>query len=124
MSAAALASMPCWPPAVAPRPPASTSRRPQSNRPSGVFHVFSDENRPRYVASLAGVLRTGGTLYLMCFSDQQPGDFGPRRVRQDELRAAFTDDWAVQSITADTCEIRPVEGTTRAQAWLAVFTRR
>jgi cyclopropane fatty-acyl-phospholipid synthase-like methyltransferase len=91
---------------------------------SGVFHVFSDENRPRYVASLAGVLRTGGTLYLMCFSDQQPGDFGPRRVRQDELRAAFTDDWAVQSITADTCEIRPVEGTTRAQAWLAVFTRR
>jgi cyclopropane fatty-acyl-phospholipid synthase-like methyltransferase len=91
---------------------------------SGVFHVFSDEDRPRYVASLAEVLRTGGTLYLMCFSDRQPGDFGPRRVRQDELRAAFTDGWAVQSITANTFEIRPVGGTTRAQAWLAVFTRK
>jgi cyclopropane fatty-acyl-phospholipid synthase-like methyltransferase len=91
---------------------------------SGMFHVFSDEDRPRYVASLAGVVRPGGTLYLMCFSDRQPGDFGPRRVRQDELRAAFTDGWAVQSITADTFEIRPVGGTTRAQAWLAVFTRR
>ncbi len=91
---------------------------------SGVFHVFSDEDRPRYVASLAGVLRPGGTLYLMCFSDRQPGDFGPRRVRQDELRAAFSDGWAVQSITANTFEIRPVDGTTCAQAWLAVFTRR
>ena len=91
---------------------------------SGVFHVFSDEDRPRYVASLAAVLRPGGTLYLMCFSDRQPGDFGPRRVREDELRASFSDGWAVQSITADTFEIRPVGDTTRAQAWLAVFTRR
>jgi cyclopropane fatty-acyl-phospholipid synthase-like methyltransferase len=91
---------------------------------SGVFHVFSDEDRPRYVASLASVLRPGGTLNLMCFSDRQPGDFGPRRVREDELRASFSDGWAVQSITADTFEIRPMGGTTRAQAWLAVFTRR
>jgi len=60
----------------------------------------------------------------MCFSDRQPGDFGPRRVREDELRASFSDGWAVQSITADTFEIRPVGDTTRAQAWLAVFTRR
>ena len=91
---------------------------------SGVFHVFSDEDRPRYVASLAAVLRPGGTLYLMCFSDRQPGDWGPRRVREDELRASFSDGWAVQSITADTFEIRPMGDTTRAQAWLAVFTRR
>ena len=91
---------------------------------SGVFHVFSDEDRPRYVASLAAVLRPGGTLYLMCFSDRQPGDWGPRRVREDELRASFSDGWAVQSITADTFEIRPMGDTTRAQAWLAVFTRK
>ena len=91
---------------------------------SGVFHVFSDEDRPRYVASLAAVLRPGGTLYLMCFSDRQPGDWGPRRVREDELRASFSDHWAVQSITADTFEIRPMGDTTSAQAWLAVFTRR
>ncbi len=90
----------------------------------GVFHVFSDDDRPRYVASLTRALRPGGTLYLMCFSDRQPGDFGPRRVRQDELRAAFSDGWAVQSITASTLEIRPIGDTTRAQAWLAVLTRR
>jgi cyclopropane fatty-acyl-phospholipid synthase-like methyltransferase len=90
---------------------------------SGVFHVFTDEERPRYVSSLASVLRPGGTLYLMCFSDRQPGDWGPRRVREDELRASFTDGWAVQSITADTFEIRPMSGATHAEAWLAVITR-
>jgi SAM-dependent methyltransferase len=90
---------------------------------SGVYHVFSDEDRPRYVASLASVLRAGGTVYLMCFSDRQPGDFGPRRVRQDELRASFSDGWTVESIAADTFEINPLAGTAVAQAWLAVLTR-
>ena len=90
---------------------------------SGVFHVFSDEDRARYVASLAAVLRPGGTCYLMCFSDQQPGDWGPRRVRADELREAFRDGWTVQSISADAFEINPIGGTTQAQAWLAVLRR-
>jgi cyclopropane fatty-acyl-phospholipid synthase-like methyltransferase len=90
---------------------------------SGVYHVFSDEDRPRYVASLGTVLRSGSTLYLMCFSDRQPGDFGPRRVRQDELRASFSDGWTVKSITADTFEINPMREAAYAQAWLAVVTR-
>jgi cyclopropane fatty-acyl-phospholipid synthase-like methyltransferase len=91
---------------------------------SGVYHVFSDEDRPRYVASLGAVLRSGGTVYLMCFCDRQPGDFGPRRVRQDELRASFSDGWTVESITADTFEINPMREAAYAQAWLAVVTRK
>jgi cyclopropane fatty-acyl-phospholipid synthase-like methyltransferase len=91
---------------------------------SGVFHVFSDEDRPRYVSSLGAVLRDGGLCHLMCFSDRQPGTFGPRRVTQDELRAAFSDGWQVVSITADTFEINPVEGTTEVQAWLAALRRK
>ena len=90
---------------------------------SGVFHVFSDEDRARYVASLATVLRPGGTCYLMCFSDRQPGTWGPRRVRAEELRAAFSDGWAVESITADTFEINPMDGMTQVQAWLAAIKR-
>jgi SAM-dependent methyltransferase len=92
---------------------------------SGVFHVFDDENRVRYVASLAAALRPGGHCYLMCFSDRQPGDAGPRRVSQDELRAAFGDGWAVTSIEAETFEVnRSVFDFTSAQAWLAVIERR
>lgn len=90
---------------------------------SGVFHVFGDGDRARYVASLAGALRPGGTYYLMCFSDRQPGDWGPRRVCEEELRAAFSDGWAVESITADTFEINPMEGATRVEAWLAAIRR-
>lgn len=90
---------------------------------SGLFHVFDDAERAQYVASLASVLRPGGTCYLACFSDRQPGDWGPRRVSQDELRAAFADGWTVESITAETMEVNPIEGQTAVQTWLAVISR-
>ena len=90
---------------------------------SGLFHVFGDEGRARYVQSLASVLRPGGTCYLMCFSDRQPGTLGPRRVSQDELRAAFRDGWSV-TITADAFEVNPATfGTATAQAWLVTLGR-
>jgi SAM-dependent methyltransferase len=90
---------------------------------SGVFHVFGDEDRARYVAGLAAVLRPGGSCYLMCFSDRQPGDWGPRRVRADELRDAFRDGWVVESVSADAFDINPIDDTTQAHAWLAVIRR-
>jgi SAM-dependent methyltransferase len=91
---------------------------------SGLFHVFDDDGRVRYVDCLASVLRPGGHLYLMCFSDRQPGTLGPRRVSQDELRAAFGDGWTIISIQADTFTINPESfGTTTAQAWLATISR-
>jgi SAM-dependent methyltransferase len=97
---------------------------------SGVFHIFDDEDRERYVASLAAVLPPGGRCYLMCFSDRQPGTVGPRRVREDELRAAFSDGWEVASIEADTFEVNlgiefsPGTPAAVAQAWLASLVRR
>jgi cyclopropane fatty-acyl-phospholipid synthase-like methyltransferase len=89
---------------------------------SGVFHVFDDGDRARYVASLAAVMMPGATCYLMCFSDRQPGDAGPRRVSQDELIAAFRDGWAIDSITAETFVIN-FQGRSEAQAWLATIQR-
>ena len=89
----------------------------------GLFHTFDDDGRARYVTSLASVLRPGGTCYLMCFSDRQPGEFGPRRVRQDELRAAFSDSWAVESIVADAFEVNAGFPGRTAQAWLATIRR-
>jgi cyclopropane fatty-acyl-phospholipid synthase-like methyltransferase len=86
---------------------------------SGLFHVFDDEDRARYVTSLASVLRPGGSYYLMCFSDRMPGEWGPRRVRKDEIVAAFSDGWVIGDIAADEFDINPVYGTSAAQAWLA-----
>jgi SAM-dependent methyltransferase len=93
---------------------------------SGVFHVFDDEDRAKYVASLASVLDPGGSLYLICFSEHQPGTFGPRRVRQDELRAAFSNGWDVAEIAGEKFEANPDSGfgTTTVAAWLATIRRR
>jgi len=91
---------------------------------SGVFHVFDDENRATYVSSLASVLRPGGRCYLACFSDRQPGTWGPRRVSQDELRAAFSQGWDVVRIEAAAFDVNEARiGVSSVSAWLAVLER-
>ena len=89
----------------------------------GLFHVFDDDARARYVSSLASVMRPGGSCYLMCFSDQQPGDFGPRRVSQDELRTAFRDGWTITEITANSFDLNPGLPIASARSWLATVRR-
>jgi SAM-dependent methyltransferase len=87
----------------------------------GLFHVFDDDDRARFVASLGDAAVPGGRYFMLCFSDKQPGDWGPRRVRQDELRHSFADGWRVDSIEETVLEITiSPEG---AKAWLAAFTR-
>lgn len=87
----------------------------------GVFHVFDDRERPIYVASLASVLEPGGVLHLLCFSDRQPGDLGPRRVTQQELRDAFVDGWDVREIVPTTFVANLPGGG--AEAWRATISR-
>ena len=65
---------------------------------SGLFHVFSDESRRRYVEELASVLKSGGRLFLVCFSDAEPGDQGPRRGSRKEIEDAFAEGWVIESI--------------------------
>ena len=71
----------------------------------GLFHVFSDDDRKKYVAGLATVLKPGGRVFLACFSDEEPGTQGPRRISQKELRDAFAAGWAIESIQASRFEI-------------------
>ncbi len=74
---------------------------------SGLFHVFSDDDRRRYAEGLATVLKPGGRLFLLCFSDEEPGTQGPRRVSEKEIRDAFAERWAVESIVSSRFEVRP-----------------
>jgi SAM-dependent methyltransferase len=74
---------------------------------SGLFHVFSDDDRKTYVAGLATVLKPGGRLYLMCFSDAEPGTQGPRRIAKKELQDAFAVGWVIESIEPAIFEVRP-----------------
>lgn len=90
---------------------------------SGVFHVFDDPERERYVRSLASVLDPGGVLHLLTFSEHTPGSIGPRRVTQTELRQAFSDGWTVERIEPAILEVRPDWAPGPAHAWLARIVR-
>lgn len=90
---------------------------------SGVFHVFNDADRLRYVGSLASVLRAGGVLHLLCFSEHTPGDAGPRRVTQGELRAAFATGWSIERIEATRFQVVGPMFSDPPHAWLARIVR-
>src|SRR5215469_5178474 len=72
----------------------------------GLFHVFSDEDRVRYAAGLTHITEPGGRLLLLCFSDEEPGTQGPRRVSQREIRTVFGDAWTIEEIRARHADVR------------------
>jgi SAM-dependent methyltransferase len=95
----------------------------------GLFHCFSDDDRPKYVAGLANVLKPGGRLFLMCFSDEEPGTEGPRRISKRELREVFSAGWDIESIKPIHIEVRPdLKDFTFSpggpKAWFATFRRK
>jgi SAM-dependent methyltransferase len=88
----------------------------------GLFHVFSDADRAKYVKSLASAIKTRGVLHILCFSDQEPGAEGPRRIGERELIDLLNmKGWLVEEIGEARFEttIHP-DG---ARAWLATFQR-
>ena len=88
----------------------------------GLFHTFDRDERPRYVAGLASVTEPGGTLYVLCFSDEGP-DTGPHPVSEDELRSAFGagSGWQVAAVAPDRIQTRFHDAG--APAWFATITR-
>jgi SAM-dependent methyltransferase len=87
----------------------------------GLFHTFSDADRIRFERSLHRALRADGRYVLLCFNEHQPGELGPRRVTQAEIRATFATGWTVDSIVAERFTAHlPGDG---AHAWLALLTR-
>ena len=87
----------------------------------GLFHVFDDHERPVYAVSLAAVVEPGGVLHLLCFSDAQPGGWGPRRVTEEEIRATFVESWRVREDVPATFQtnLDPPE----VRAWRATIDR-
>jgi cyclopropane fatty-acyl-phospholipid synthase-like methyltransferase len=95
---------------------------------SGLFHVLSDEDRQRYVRGLANVIDAGGQLFLMCFSNEEPGTEGPRRVSRQELHDAFKSGWNIESIEAVRVEVNPMFteanfSESGPKAWFAIIRR-
>jgi cyclopropane fatty-acyl-phospholipid synthase-like methyltransferase len=64
---------------------------------SGLFHIYSGDDRRRYVQELAHVVQPGGRLFLYVFSEEEPAAPGGGVSRQD-LYDAFADGWEVESV--------------------------
>lgn len=89
---------------------------------SGLFHTLSDEDRPIFVDNLAAILSPAGKYFMLCFSDREPGGYGPRRITKSEIQESFQEGWAINYI-------RPAifESRTRAEgprAWLSSISKK
>jgi hypothetical protein len=58
---------------------------------------------------------------MLCFSDAEPGDWGPRRVTRAEIDDAFRDGWTVESV--EPAELSVTIRDEPVQAWLATIAR-
>lgn len=96
---------------------------------SGLFHVFNDEDRSRYVQSVGAVLQPRGHFHVLCFSDEEPPGDGPRRVTRAEIETAFpTPSWSIQSIEPCRFDVRDdLKGVTFSpggpKSWHATIRR-
>ncbi len=89
---------------------------------SGLFHTLSDAQRPVFAAAVRGVLNKGGRYVMLCFSEHEPGDWGPRRVTRAEIRKTFGKGWEVESVEPTVFEDTS-SGSDGPKAWLAVVRR-
>src|SRR5262249_14270578 len=88
----------------------------------GLFHSFADDDgRPSFGKEVRASRPVGVRYSLLFFSDRQAGDWGPRRIRQEEIRDSFAEGWTVDSIQAAKIDI--TIDPHQAEAWLAVITR-
>jgi ubiquinone/menaquinone biosynthesis C-methylase UbiE len=88
----------------------------------GLFHVFQDEDRLPVAESLARVIPTNGRYFMLCFSEEEPEGWGPRRVTQAEIRDVFEPGWHVERI--EPTELHVTIRPEPVRSWLASMTRR
>ena len=87
----------------------------------GLFHVFQDDDRRAFVESLARVVRAGGRYFMLCFSDEEPPGWGPRRITKAEIREAFADGWDVERV--EPAELDVTIRSEPVRAWFATIRR-
>ncbi|PSP56771.1 class I SAM-dependent methyltransferase [Halobacteriales archaeon QS_1_67_19] len=79
---------------------------------SGLFHAFETDQRATYADTLAGVVSSRGTVFVLGFGDGAPEDWGPNPFGPEDVREAFADGWTVREVRETEFETRerPVPG--------------
>ena len=87
----------------------------------GCFHTLQPHDRGVYAASIHHVLRPGGRLLLLCWSDRNAFGYGPERISRRDIQSTFGAGWVIETLTAETLDTRME--STLVHAWLAVVRR-
>ena len=100
----------------------SLNRKFDTATDSGLFHTLSDEDRPLFADTLAATLFSGGKYFMLCFSDQEPTGYGPRRISKKEIQDSFRDGWSINYIRPAIFESRT--RTKGPRAWLSSISKK
>jgi ubiquinone/menaquinone biosynthesis C-methylase UbiE len=87
-----------------------------------LLHALTPQDRFRYLHGLRAVLRPGGRLFVLCYSDRHTTEpVPPHRMSRHDMESCFADGWTVDSIQATTSSSTMHAGG--VAAWLATCTR-
>jgi cyclopropane fatty-acyl-phospholipid synthase-like methyltransferase len=89
---------------------------------SGLFHTLSDDDRPLFVDTLATILFPAGKYFMLCFSEREPGGYGPRRVTKKEIQDSFREGWLINYIRPAVFESHTRAGGSRA--WISSISKK
>ena len=64
----------------------------------GCFHVLPIEKRPVYIKEIKRILDDDGMLILKCFSIKEPGQEGPYRFSETEIKQLFGNEFVIISV--------------------------
>lgn len=64
----------------------------------GCFHCFSPAYRKWFAGEIHRVMKRGGKYLLRCFSDEEPGEWGPYRISKREIRETFSEYFEISEI--------------------------
>ncbi len=68
----------------------------------GCFHTLPPEKRDLYISNILSVLKPAGRLFLKVFSRDEPGDWGPFRFSEKDIREYFKEQFIIKSVRAVT----------------------
>ena len=84
---------------------------------AGVLHVFSNDDRRRYLAGVTKALLPGGEFVVVVFSDAETRSGGPRRMRREELDASLVEA-GLEVLGIEACRYWTTSWEDGAAAWL------
>lgn len=56
----------------------------------GCFHVFGPDERDEFAVEVSRAMKDDGKYMLRCFSDKQPGSYGPYRISREIITNTFS----------------------------------